>query len=637
MKPILPPVKRLIFQVLLLLLIYSISRCVFTLINLHHFKGLSLPGFLKIAFFSLRYDVSAIAVLNVLYILLLLLPLPLWRMTRYQKFLQYLFVTVNAVALLFEVSDWAYYPYNFKRATADVLNMVSRQGDFWSLLPRFLVDYWFAPVGWLLLVLLLVRGNRFIARKTPLASTPDLSMGWIIAFWQTVRLVFVAGLTVLAIRGGAQYVPIGIRNAVQVADSKYAPVVLNTPFSIINSLSTSRLEEPHYFSEAELAQYIQPLKQYKGKHFRPLNVVVIILESYSKEFTRLGPGPSYTPFLDSLMGEGLVCTQAYANALHSAEGVPAVLSGLPSLMDESITTSVYGANKVTALPGLLKGRGYTSAFYHGGTNGTMSFDVYTAAAGFDHYFGRSEYANEKDYDGNWGIWDEPFLQYFARGLSGMKQPFMASVFTLSSHPPYKVPPAYENSLPQGTLQIHRCAAYTDRALKRFFETASRSAWYRNTLFVITPDHCSPESSGGFYESPNGRYAIPLLFFAPGDSSLKGEKKEIVQQIDILPSVLDYLGYEQRFFAFGHSIFRDHPRPAVVNYINNTYQYLSDRYLLTTTEITPTGLYAYPADSACRNNLLPQQARTAQDSMLPFLKAYIQAYRSALIHNRLSAE
>lgn len=637
MKPLLPPIKRLLLQVLLLLLVYAISRSVFTLVNLHHFKGLSLGGYLEIAFYALRYDISAIAVVNAVYIFLLLLPLPLWRMPRYQRFLQYLFVLLNAVVLLFEVSDWAYYPFNFKRATADVLNMVSRKGDFWLLLPRFVVDYWFVPLGWLLLLWLIIRGNRQIVKHTPLNEKPEFSMWWIMPFWQTVRLVLVAGMMVIAIRGGTQYVPIGIRNAVQATNSRYVPVLLNTPFSIINSFSNSRLEEPNWFPPDQLVRYVNPVKQYGGKTFRPRNVVVVILESYSKEFTKLGGGTSYTPFLDSLMDRSLLCTRAYANALHSAEGVPAVLSGLPSLMDESITTSVYGANKITALPQLLKPRGYSSAFYHGGTNGTMSFDVYTAGAGFDKYYGRYEYNNEKHYDGNWGIWDEPFLQYFAKGLSEMKQPFVASVFSLSSHPPYKVPAQYASVLPKGTMKMHACVAYTDMALRKFFATASAMPWYSNTLFVITPDHCAPESSGGYYESPNGRYAIPMLFYAPGDSNLRGTNDRITQQIDILPSVMDYLGYERPFFAMGNSIFRDDPRPAVVNYLNNAYQYLGRDYLLTTTDINPAGLYAYPADSACLHNLLPQKNRLVQDSLLPFLKAYIQTYRAAVIRNQLSVE
>ncbi len=486
--------------------------------------------------------------------LLLLLPLPVWKMPRWERFTQWLFVIVNAFALLFEVSDWAYYPYNFKRSTADVLNMVSRKGDFWSLLPRFLVDYWYVPLGWVLLVILLVKGNNRIRKAAPLNPSPDMSMHWIIGLWQAVRLIFIAGLAIIGIRGGLQYIPIGIRNAVQVTDSKYAPIVLNTPFSIVNTFANDKLPDVHYMPDEALSKYFNPVKQYSGKPFRKKNVVLIILESFSKEFTGIGGRQSYTPFLDSLMRVSYVCTQAYANGLHSAEGIPAVVSGVPSLMDEPLTTSVYGANRITALPNVLKTEGYESAFYHGGTNGTMSFDVFCAAAGFDKYYGRTEYNNEKDYDGNWGIWDEPFLQYFEQGIGKMKEPFMATVFTLSSHPPYNVPGAYKNVLPKGTLPIHQCIAYSDQSLRKFF-------------------------------------------------------------------------------AYGNSIFRQNSSRFVINSITDTYQLLMNGYLLQTTDITPRGVFAFPQDSVCANNLVKTQPAVTQQQ-LQYLKALIQSYRNALNRNTL---
>lgn len=636
MRPILPPLRRILLQILLLLGCYFLSRCVFTVVNRHHFEGLGISDFLKLAFYGLRYDISGILVVNALYVLMLLLPVPLWKMPRWERFTQWLFIAINAFALLFEVSDWAYYPYNFKRSTADVLNMVSRKGDFWSLLPGFLVDYWYVPLGWMLLVLLLVKMNNRIRKATPLTSSPDMSMHWIIGMWQFVRLVLVAGLMVIGIRGGTQYIPVGIRNAVQVTESKYAPIVLNTPFSIVNTFANDKLPDVHYLPDTELEKYFNPVKQYTGKPFSRKNVVLIILESFSKEFTGIGGRQSYTPFLDSLMQVSYTCTQAYANGLHSAEGIPAVVSGLPSLMDEPITTSVYGANRITALPGLLKQEGYQSAFYHGGTNGTMSFDVYCAAAGFDKYFGRSEYSNEKDYDGNWGIWDEPFLQYFAQGVSRMKEPFVATVFTLSSHPPYNVPDAYKNVLPKGTLPIHQCIAYSDQALRKFFAAAAAKPWYRNTVFVITPDHCSPMSGEKYYQGNMGQYAIPVIFFAPGDTALRGHQDSVVQQLDIMPSVLDYLGYNKKFFAWGNSVFRNGSPHFVINSISDTYQLLMSGYLLQTTDVTPRGLYAFPQDSSCAFNLVKKEPAATQ-RQLQYLEAFIQAYRNALNRNRLVAD
>jgi phosphoglycerol transferase MdoB-like AlkP superfamily enzyme len=333
------------------------------------------------------------------------------------------------------------------------------------------------------------------------------------------------------------------------------------------------------------------------------------------------------------MKHSLVCTQAFANGQTSAEGIPAIIAGIPTLMDEAFTTSNYGTDQISAFPGMLKKSGYTSAVYHGGTNGTMSFDIFSAAAGYDSYYGRTEYNNEADYDGAWGIWDEPFLQYFADGLTRIKAPFFASVFTLAAHPPYSVPAAYSQTLPKGPLPVQQCMAYTDMSLRKFFAKAAQQSWYDNTLFIITADHASPQNTGGYYAQGMGQYAIPIFFYSPSDSALQGAITRPVQQLDILPSVLDYLGYSTPFFAFGNSIFRSEEPAFVITQASNTYQWLEHNYVLQTADLTPKGYFAFPSDSTCRNNLLGRRIPYKDTSIL-HLKAFVQRYRYALIHNAL---
>jgi phosphoglycerol transferase MdoB-like AlkP superfamily enzyme len=306
-------------------------------------------------------------------------------------------------------------------------------------------------------------------------------------------------------------------------------------------------------------------------------------------------------------------------------------------MPEAFPTSIYGTNAITALPNLLKEKGYSTAFFHGGTNGTMSFDIFAAAAGYAQYFGRTEYNNDADYDGAWGIPDGPFLQYFAGELGRLNAPFCASVFTLSSHPPYTLPSSYRSALPGNASAVHKAVAYTDDALRRFFEKAASAPWYSNTLFVITADHASPDNFTRHYSSGIGEYAIPLIFYAPGDSTLRGTTFDApVQQIDIMPTVLQYLRYEKPFFAFGKSLFDSSARRFVVTENNGAYQWIDGSgYVLRATERGAAGLYAFPADSSMKQNLL-KQSGAAADSALHRLRAFVQVYRSALIHNRMVA-
>jgi phosphoglycerol transferase MdoB-like AlkP superfamily enzyme len=447
-----------------------------------------------------------------------------------------------------------------------------------------------------------------------------------------------AGVSIICIRGGLQRTPMNRASAVEVAEGSLSQIVLNTPYSIISTLSNTELAEHKFYTQRELKKYINPVKEYNSRPFRNKNVVIIILESFSKQFTGQGKFKSFTPFLDSLALHSFVCRNAYANALHSAEGIPAIVAGIPSLMEEPITTSQYGINRVSALPGLLKQMGYSSSFYHGGSNGTMAFDQFARNAGYEKYYGRSEYDNDKDYDGNWGIWDEPFLQYFANGLKKTKQPFISTVFTLTSHDPFEVPEAYKKTLPQGPLKIHQSIAYTDMALRKFFQTVSKEAFYRNTLFVLVADHCSLQTQDENDHNNMGFYRIPLIFVAPGDTTLRGGTDELAQQVDIVPSVLDYLGYNKKFFAFGNSIFSPYANRMVVNELNNTFQFVSGNYIFKTTDLDVTGVFNFPKDFKCWNNLVKEpEGIEMKNTKEPYFKAYLQLYNYSLIHNKMTVE
>src|SRR5690606_20145608 len=111
----------------------------------------------------------------------------------------------------------------------------------------------------------------------------------------------------------------------------------------------------------------------------------------------------------------------------------------------------------------------------------------------------------------------------------------------------------------------------------------------------------------YYSSLNmGAYAIPVLFYAPGDSSIIKATDTVFQQIDILPSVLDYIGYEKAFFAFGNSIFSDAYPRFVVNEHSGSYQWYMDGFLLSTNNLAPKALYNFKKDSLCTRNILAEK-------------------------------
>ncbi len=621
----------LVQRILLLIVLYSLCRLLFLLFNLNYFSGTSTGSLLKDFFFGIRFDISAIIISNIVFIGLHFYPLELFYHKYYQRFLKIIFLAVNIPLLLFSCIDFGFFRFSAKHATSDVFKVMSYGEDFINTVPSMIVDFWYLLLVFFGLCILLVRGYTKIRIKKEAAdnqnSNSKLTLKKIIISCIGIYLV------VIGFRGGFQYKPLFIISASQYGSSKDVALILNTPFTILKTFGKTHLDELNYFSKDEVERKSPVSHQFNtGEPFRNMNVVIIIMESFGKEYIgSLNHYKGYTPFLDSLMKESLVFDNAFANGKRSIEGIPAIVAGIPSLMEEPFITSAYSGNSISSLASILKSKGYVTSFYHGGTNGTMGFDNFTHLAGFDYYYGRREYNNEKDFDGSWGIYDEPFLQNFAKQLSEMKQPFYSTLFTLSSHHPYSIPPELKNRFRKGTLPIHQSILYADYSLKKFFETASKMPFFDNTLFVITADHTAL-SEYPFYQSKVGMYSIPIIFYKH-HTDLKGISQLTTQQIDILPSVLDYLHFDKPFFSFGKSVFDSTDHHIAVNYLNDTYQILSDNYSLSLDTLKNNFLYHYTTDSLLQHDLLASDTVVAS-KMEKKLKAFIQNYNEALIRNKM---
>jgi phosphoglycerol transferase MdoB-like AlkP superfamily enzyme len=446
---------------------------------------------------------------------------------------------------------------------------------------------------------------------------------------------------VIGMRGGFTGTtrPITLNNAGRYVERpKEMAIVLNTPFSIFRTLGKQSFSRISYFTDQELEQIYSPIHiPDTTSSFRPKNVVVFIIESFGKEYVGFynkdldaGNYKGYTPFIDSLLQHSLSFKYSFANGGKSIDGIPSVISSLPSL-NGSFVLSNYSTNITPSLAHELKSKGYQTAFFHGAPNGSMGFLAYTTINGFDKYFGKTEYNNDDDYDGIWGIWDEEFFQFFANTMGEFKEPFLSTIFSVSSHHPYKVPAKYKGKFSKGNIEMHQVIGYTDYALKKFFENASKTDWYKNTLFVITADHGS-HSEHRQYLTSQGRLAVPIIFFDPS-GELSGVSNNIAQQIDIEPTILNYLNYDQPYFAFGKDLLNDSIEHFSVSTVGNTYQMAMGDYFIQFHENKPVNFYNFKKDNIFKTNLLESNL-PAMDTLSMKLKAFIQQYNNRMIDNEM---
>ena len=622
--------KKILLQLLGVVFFFQVIRLLFYSVNHTFFEIKGIGGYLLAILYSLRFDISTVFTINLPFIFFALLPFKFVENKIYQKVLYGWFLFTNIIVFLFDIADIGYFPYVRKRMTIDVFNLLGRKSDFIDLLPSYVQEFWYVFLFVVLLMICFVLLNNRIQQRV--TNTTNLNFVKQLGIW-----VITLGFSIIAVRGGLQLKPILANSALLYTSSQNANLILNTPFTIIHSYELGApMDEYHFYSSNELKQYFNPIKNYRrGRKTIKPNIVIIVLESFGKSYTGIGGRKSHTPFLDSIFANSYVFSNAYANGHTSAMGIPAVIAGIPSFMNADFVTSPYANNQIDAMPSLLKKIGYSSSFFHGGTNGTMSFDIFASNAGYDRYFGRTEYNNDQHFDGTWGIWDEPYLQYYADELSKQKQPFFSSIFTLSSHEPFGLPKDFKNEEIRKLKSIQRGIRYTDQALREFFKTASKKSWFKNTLFVFTADHnflvC--QDSLKYYNNGVGLYAVPIAFYKPNDVHLKGTNNQTFQQINILPTVMDYIHYPAPFFAFGKSGFDTLSKPFWYSIIDNNAHFIFNDIVVTANDTNVNGLFDFKKDSLLQFNLMYNDSLKRQ--IIPYFKGYKQGLHAALIHNEMS--
>jgi len=590
---------------------------------------------------GLRFDLSATLYSNSLFILLMIVPIAVRFQGWYKKMMSWIFLIVNSIAFALNTADFIYYRFTLRRTTVSVIGQFKNEDNLGRLAFQFLWDYWYVFLFWLLTVTLLYFGYRRIKFTGPQLKKEGSFYGSGIAAMLLGIYLFVGGA-----RGGfrSSTRPITLSNAAAYAETpNEIGLVLNTPFALMRTARANVIKKVNYFtSEDELNKVFNPLRSPTDTNaFVPKNVVILILESFSKEFVGAynksldnGHYRGYTPFLDSLIEVSHAYQYSLANGRKSIDAMPSVICSIPSI-EVPFILSHFSGDKINSLASLLKEKNYYTAFFHGAPNGSMGFDAFANLSGFDHYYGKSEYNNDADFDGIWGIWDEPFLQFFANKMSSFRQPFFTTLFTVSSHHPYNLPGEYANKFKGGPKLVHRTIEYTDFALKKFFKSAARLPWFKNTIFVITADHASAEIQLPEYNSAWGYFSIPILFYRPGENG-GGLKPGIIQQIDIMPSLLGAIHFDKPYLAFGRDVFHDRSRPLAFNYLNNTYQVFRNDYLLQFDGAKSTALFEFKKDKYLKANLLTTLPDTVRNLEIS-LKAFIQQYNNRMVDNNLTVE
>lgn len=640
-------------NIALVYVVYALLRLIFLAENWEALRdGVGAVPLKNLIDGSLLFDSSAICYTNALYALMMLVPLALKESRRWQSMAKWTFVAVNSVAVVINMADSVYYQFTARRTTMSVFREFANDGNIGGIVGVELLNHWYLVLAAAALIAMLV-----MLYVTPTGDyRPEGRRGKALFYGvQVVSLLAAGVLFAGGCRGGLAHSvrPITLSNAGKyVRRPQDAALVLNTPFSLIRSVNKNVYKDPEFFTREELGRIFTPLHQAPDSVApRRRNVVVLIVESLGREYVGElngsldgGEYKGYTPCIDSIARLSLTFDHTYANGRKSIDAMPSVLSSIPMFIEPFVLTPA-SLNSLSGIAGELGREGYSTAFFHGAHNGSMGFEAFANSTGFDRYFGRTEYnadsrfGGDRDFDGMWAVWDEEFLQFFALTLSDMKQPFMASVFTATSHHPFRVPERYAGrflDVPGDDNPALKCVKYTDYSIGRFFETASKQPWFDNTLFVITADHTGL-SSRSEYQTALGIYEVPLIIYDPRGEFPTGRRGGVSQQIDIMPTLLGYLGTRGSYVAYGNDLLRtDAADTWAVNYNSGVYQYVKPGFMLRMDQNGRVlGLYRTDSPDALEEDVSGQYSRQAH-RMERELKAIVQDYMERMLENRLTA-
>ena len=642
---LLSPLGATLYNLLMVYVVYFIARIAYLLENWSYFSpNLSFGHIMEMLAGGLVFDTSAILVTNIPYTVMMLFPLHQKETKIYQQVSKGVFLFINGLALAVNLCDAVYFRFTMRRTTTTIFSEFSNEGNLGGIFLTETLRHWYLVLLFVFIVWLMYR----LYRTTGLQRRELVWWRYDVA--TLLSLAAFAPFVVAGIRGGFTTAvrPITISNANQYVDRPVeAALVLNTPFSLYRTIGKAVFVVPDYYQdEKEMTSVYVPI--HVPNDTIPMtkkNVVVLIVESFGREYIGAlnknledGQYKGYTPNVDSLISKSITFTRSFCNGRKSIDGMPSILSSIPMFVEPFFLTP-SSMNHVSGIASLLAGEGYETAFFHGAKRGSMGFMAFARSTGFQQYYGREDYDEDKrfggddDFDGMWAIWDEPFLQYYATKMSEMKEPFMTAVFTASSHHPYEIPEKYKDVYPEEGIIMHKCIRYTDMAIGKFFETASKQPWFNNTIFVMTSDHTNM-SDHDYYQTDLGGFCSPIIIYEPGNPDCQPEMQDkIAQQIDILPTVMGMLHYPKPYFGFGIDVLNTAAEDTwAVNYLNGIYQYVKHGHVLQFDGQQTKAVYAL-TDSLMQHDVkgkVPQQQQMERE-----LKAIIQQYMERMTQDRLT--
>lgn len=488
----------------------------------------------------------------------------------WRRFVQGWYVALYTLVMAISASNIPYYAYFAKNINSSIFNwfgyanttagMVVGESSYWLYIALFVV-----AVGAFAWAMLWLR-RCFDAL---IAQAPQESLTGKTIAWRVVATLCLAGLCVFGIRGRVGYNPIKVSEAYYCQDPFLNQLGIAPTFNLLTSwMDDMRPEnrELHLMAYDEAITYARQQLGIQGavdsadvlkRHVAPdsiqrrPNIVIILMESMSASFLHaLGQREEVTPTLDSLYHCSWAFTNCYSAGIHTNHGLTASLYSFPALMKRNLMKGTVTPRR-HGLPSVLKQLGYHNMFFMTHESQYDNMNAFFRTNGYDAVYAQEDYPMNERVNA-FGVSDHFLFDYGLQRINEadkQQAPWMATLLTVSNHPPYVIPDWFKPKSHDEEMQI---VEYADWCIGNFLAKARQEKWYDNTLFVIMADHGKIVGQVDS-ELPESYNHIPLIIFGPGVTPQLSD--QLAMQVDVMPTVLGLLGAEYDFDGFGVNLLK----------------------------------------------------------------------------------
>ncbi len=538
--------KSLIKSIFLVFALGFLTTFIFRLVFYFSFKDLSLDHEFSLTFLAfihgIRFDLSALILLNLIFFVSIY-----FKSFRTHKLFLNLWAIVNLFYLLILASDFTYYSLYSSKLGWDFLAAFNGLSIriFLSMSYQFMI---LIPIFFALFFI-----YRMVFLKLFLTNNVVFKISYFpIYFFILITFGFIG------YRGGFQKRVLSPQHTWLYSSGSafYATLTSNPLHNLMRSKKGASIPDAYKNTkQSYLPKWSMKSSQTSAVVAKkPKNVLFIFIESLSSYPFDNNHLPEFKSWSKNNKKDIQFSSNFYANGSLSKDALLSVFFGLPSYFNIHYFESKYSKNNINGIGQIAKKNKMDTFFLHAAPAGTQFFDVISKAAGFENYISiHDQFKGEPRLKGTWGVHDEVLYDESNKYISNLKKPFIGTVFTTSTHTPFRGTPNNPSGKGSEESNYFLALQYADKALVNFFNEASKTDWFKDTLFVVTGDH-SPPLSADWNRKLEELSRIPVLFFWPNSNLGEVKFKNLGRHVDIPKTVFQLLGiYPENWTPYGESL------------------------------------------------------------------------------------